>query len=260
VLLCSLLLNLHGCAFVTESDGEDDQPRSARRAVLDRRNDLEIDNDEPTPGLPPQLNEETLPDAGTATPSATATANRDARLEPTPDLKAAGAVRPTPPASATANDSAAVSGPGPQPAQRPIAEADSVLALITNGTPPQSAAALRLIEEGRGLLAQSQIDRARERFERAVAVDPSSAYGYYFLAKANYLAKQYDQANNFAARATGLAARTSMVWQGRIAALQGEILEAGGRYPDARQAYQRALRSDPQNAKAQSGLARLGAK
>jgi tetratricopeptide (TPR) repeat protein len=106
-------------------------------------------------------------------------------------------------------------------------------------------------------MQQGAYDAALDRFERAVAIDPTSAYGYYFLARVHFLRKSYDQAIAFASRAASLTARTDRIWLGRIRSLEAAVFEEVGRYPDARKAYQQALEADPDNLSAQVGIARL---
>ncbi len=137
------------------------------------------------------------------------------------------------------------------------AEPDSLLSRIGPNTPPNVAAALRLIEDGRQQLQQGSADPALERFERAVAIDPANPYGYYFLAQLHYQKKKYDQAIAFANRAVVFSARTDTVWQARAYSLQGAVYEDAGRYPDARWAYQKAVEADPNNLAARVGVARL---
>jgi tetratricopeptide (TPR) repeat protein len=227
-------LGVGGCALIQAEDGSP----SRRRITLEQHNDLEPESADTAQAEPPQtLSEEALPPAAGAARGGAAFP--DAALgggEPPPHLPAGQVDKPL-----------ATTAP------------DSLLALIGPTTPPQTAAAFRLIEEGRTWLERGQIDRAQERFERAVATDPANVQGYYFLAQAHYLAKRYDQAEGFVSRAIGLAARSDATWQARIYALQGSIFEAIGRYPEARQAYQIAMRADPLNTTAQTGLARLSA-
>lgn len=136
-------------------------------------------------------------------------------------------------------------------------EMESLLTHIGPSTPPNVAAALRLIEDGRQQMQQGRYDRALDRFERALAIDPSNAYGYYFLAQLHFATKKYDQAVAFASRAVVLSARTDRVLLGRSYGLQGAAFEAVGRYPDARKAYQKAIEADPSNVAARLGMARL---
>ncbi len=136
-------------------------------------------------------------------------------------------------------------------------EPESLLSRINATTPPNVSAALRLIEDGRKQLRLGEPDLALERFERAVAIDPTSAYGYYFLARFHYEKKNYDQAINFANRAAALGARSDRVCVGRALALEGGVFEEVGRYADARNAYRKAVEADPNNLAAHAGFARL---
>lgn len=137
-------------------------------------------------------------------------------------------------------------------------EDESLLAKIGPKTAPNVAAAFRLIDDGRQKMNQHSYDNALDRLERAVAIDPTNPYGYYYLAQVHYQRKHYDQAIAFANRAAGLSARADRVFVGRIYALQGAVFEEVGRYPDARKAYEKAVRSDPNNLAARVGVARLG--
>jgi hypothetical protein len=168
---------------------------------------------------------------------------------PTPALEALGA-SPTPEALAAVH-------PPEAAAPAPSAEPESLLTSIGPKTPPNVAAALRLIEEGRQQLAQERYDRALDRFERGVAIDPTNAYGYYFLAQLHFLMKKYDQASAFASRAVTLAMRTDHVWLARAYGLQAAVFEEVGRYADARKAYQKAVAADPNNLAARVGVGRL---
>jgi tetratricopeptide (TPR) repeat protein len=125
---------------------------------------------------------------------------------------------------------------------------------------PNAAAALRMVDKGRIFIDQQKYDDALEQLQRAVSVDPSNFYGYYYLAKAHQRTHDYSQAMAFANRATALGAQTERVWVGRAYTLQGEIFEQVGRFPDARAAYQRAVNADPNNIAAYVGKNRLSPK
>lgn len=148
----------------------------------------------------------------------------------------------------------------PHDAEAPVpnAEPESLLTHIGPTTPPNVAAAMRLIEEGRQQLVQQHYDQALDRFERGVTIDPTNAYGYYFLAQLHYLMKKYDQAIAFAGRAVTLATRTDRMSLARAYSLQGAVFEEVGRYADARKAYQKAVEADPNNLAARVGVGRLG--
>ena len=165
----------------------------------------------------------------------------------------------TPPPEATPTET-----PSPTPTTTleggaTLGEPESLLTHIGPGTPPNVAAALRLIEDARQQMQQGAYDAALDRLERAVAIDPTNAYGYYFLARVHFLKKNYDQAIAFAGRAASLSAHADRVCLGRIRSLEGAVFEEVGRYPDARKAYQQALEADPDNLSAQVGLTRLSA-
>jgi tetratricopeptide (TPR) repeat protein len=134
---------------------------------------------------------------------------------------------------------------------------ESLAPQIKSAKSPNVAAALRLVDEGRALLGQERFDQARSRFEQSVSIDPSSFYGYYYLARLSYVTQAYSQAAAFANRATALGAGAERAWLGRAYALQGEIFEKVGRFPDARTAYQRAVETDPTNLTAYVGRARV---
>lgn len=134
---------------------------------------------------------------------------------------------------------------------------ESMLSHIHAKTPPNVAAAYRLIEEGRRLLGQGDPIQALGRFERSVAVDPTNAYGYYFLALLHRDAQELSQAIAFAGRAAALAARSDPLCEARSYTLQGMVYEQVGRFADARNAYRKALQRDPRNGEARLGLGRL---
>jgi Flp pilus assembly protein TadD len=145
----------------------------------------------------------------------------------------------------------------PAPVRATAGEPESLLTHISPTTPANVAAALRLIEDGRQQMNQGRYDRALDRFERGVAIDPANAYGYYFLAQLHFQTKKYDQAVAFASRAVVLSARTDRILMGRSYGLEGAAFEAVGRYPDARKAYEKAVEADPNNLAARVGIARL---
>ncbi len=193
---------------------------------------------------PPPLEES---DAGDVTAFKEAT-----HALPTPALAALD-VAPSPAPEVVA----AVPPPGSD-APAPATESESLLTHIGPTTPPNVAAATRLIDAGRQQLAQGHYDQAQDRLERGVAIDPTNAYGYYYLAQLYSLMKKYDQASAFAGRAVTLAARSDRLLLARAYGLQGAVFEEVGRYADARTAYQKAVQADPNNVAARVGMGRLG--
>lgn len=177
-----------------------------------------------------------------------------AKAPPKPPLPAPAPARRAPSLTESALGESAPASPETAESTEP----PSMLSRINSNTAPNVAAALRLIEEGRTSLAEHAYDRALDRFERAVTIDPSSAYGYYFLAQLHYDKHDYDQVIAFADKAVVLSARTDPGLTARAYSLQGAVYEDVGRYPDARAAYRKALSADARNLAAQVGIARLG--
>lgn len=149
----------------------------------------------------------------------------------------------------------------PQPAAPadvpPVVSAPPPLLPVKAELSPQDVAALRFVEDGKNALSQDEIDRAREQFERAVAIAPSQPYGYYFLGRVAFVRGEHKQALAFLRKAELLFAQSDQAWLGETASLQGAVYEDLGDYTQARVAYQRCLQLLPTNLKALSALARL---
>ncbi|MCX8073578.1 MAG: tetratricopeptide repeat protein [Candidatus Binatia bacterium] len=247
VLLVFFTLPWLGCTSI--EPGSDHSVHSRRRAALEERNRLSLEPDEPGERqAEAEFVEEALsnpqPSGAEAKPAATPPAAEESQLG-IGDGAASLAHAAQPPANS--GGSVAVSK----------TNEDSVAPLIGPGTPAHVAAALRCVERGRSLLAHGRTDAAREWLERALTLDGNNVYAFYFLARAAVQAGRLEQAEAFSARALTLASQANGAWQSRVLALRGEVLEAVGRFPEARQAYRRAAELDPTNVQAQTGLARL---
>lgn len=144
-------------------------------------------------------------------------------------------------------------------APAPSWNTESLESRIASAAAPNVTAALRLVERGRQLLDSGDRDGALDVLERAVAIDPTNPYGYYFLARLYMERRSHNQALGFANRAAILTDPSDSVWMGRALSLQGAIFEDVARYPEARTAYRQALEADPRNVAARVGLNRLGA-
>lgn len=147
--------------------------------------------------------------------------------------------------------------PTSTPTFEPTADPEPLLTKISPQTPPNTVAALRLVEEGRLQMKAGRYDLALERFERAVAIDSTCGYAYYFLADLHRRTESYDQAIGFTGRAIALTASGDPVWLARAYCLQAAIFEQVGRFADARRSYEKALKADPNNHSAAAGVARL---
>ncbi len=150
--------------------------------------------------------------------------------------------------------------PVPPVAKEPAVTAPAAPVLPANAKlSPQELVALRFVEVGKGLLAQENLDRAREQFERAVSLAPLQPYGYYFLGRVAFARREHKQAVAFLRKAELLFTPGDRAWLGETTSLQGAVYEDLGDYVQARAAYQRCLQVAPTNLKALSALARLSA-
>lgn len=147
----------------------------------------------------------------------------------------------------------------PQPATAPpLPDDSSLLAKITPGVSPQRAASLRLTEEGRRLLDAGEPARALTPLERTIAVDSTNPYGYFYLAKAQYLLGRHQQSMNFLDVAESRLIGEPF-WLAEVHALRGDNFRAQGQMLRAEVSYQYALRLNSGNRAAIEALARMQA-
>jgi hypothetical protein len=140
----------------------------------------------------------------------------------------------------------------------PLPDDSSLLAKITPSVSPQRAASLRLTEEGRRLLDAGEPARALTPLERTIAVDSTNPYGYFYLAKAQYLLGRYQQSMNFLDVAESRLIGEPY-WLAEVHALRGENFRAQGQTQRAEISYHYALRLNSGNRTAAEALARMQA-
>lgn len=138
----------------------------------------------------------------------------------------------------------------------PLPDDSSLLAKITPGVSPQRAASLRLTDEGSKLLDAGEAAKALARLERTIVIDPSNAYGYFYLAKAQYRLGRYGESLNFLAVAESRLSAEPF-WLAEVHALRGENYRAQGQLQRAQASYEQALRLNSGNRTASEALARL---
>jgi len=163
------------------------------------------------------------------------------------------------PFSFPAAQEAAVPAPFPS---SPSRETPAILPVppmlpATTTLSPRELIALRFVETGKGLWETGDAERAREQFERALALAPFQPYGYYFLGRLAFTRGDTKQALAFLRKAELAFAPGEYAWLGETTGLQGAIYEELGEYDHARAAYQHCLQLTPTNLKALSALARL---
>jgi TolA-binding protein len=132
----------------------------------------------------------------------------------------------------------------------------SLDSVITATADPARAASLRITEQARVLLLAGKADDAIRELSRAISVDPSDPYAYFYLGRANIAKKSYVQAITFLKRAE-IGFGSDPQWLGETLAFEGLAYEEGG-HPDAAAAsYQQALQAEPGNLMARVGYTRL---
>jgi tetratricopeptide (TPR) repeat protein len=121
---------------------------------------------------------------------------------------------------------------------------------------PALNASLRFAEQGRKSLETSKLDDAIRELGRAISIDPTDPYSYFYLGRAYMLKKDYTQALAFFGRSeVGLRAVPS--WLGEVKSFEGVCLEEQGKFPQAAAAYKQALDAAPGNLMARAGYGRL---
>jgi tetratricopeptide (TPR) repeat protein len=144
----------------------------------------------------------------------------------------------------------------PPRAPAPLPEETSLLAKITPTTSPQRAASIRLTEEGRRLLESGDHAKALSRLEKAIAVDSTSPYGFFFLASAHAALGRQQESLKFLDVAEPLFG-ADPYWLSEVFTLRGENYRALGSLDRAGMNYSQALRLNAGNRLAADGLSRI---
>ncbi len=138
----------------------------------------------------------------------------------------------------------------------PLPDDSSLLAKITPGMAPQRVMSLRLTEEGRKLLDGGDITKALSRFERTIVVDSTNAYGYFYLAKAQYRLGRYKESLNFLDVAESRLS-SEPFWLAEVHALRGENFRALGMTQKAEASYNQALLLNSGNRTAKEAMSEV---
>jgi TolA-binding protein len=202
----------------------------------------------------PTTNDSTQePASGTAAQDDTSGENSPSSSSPGLGTQQTTVTSDSPPASEVSPPPALDAG-----ALRPMPELgnESLDPEINKAVGPALAASLRITENARKRLADGDVDGAMRELARAVSLDPSNAFAYYYLGRANLLRKNYTQALTFFRRAEiGFNGRPD--WTAEALSYEGICDEEIGKPTDAAEAYKRALSASPNNFKARVGYGRL---
>ncbi|HLG18966.1 MAG TPA: hypothetical protein VI895_04000 [Bdellovibrionota bacterium] len=141
-------------------------------------------------------------------------------------------------------------GPQVEPTAVPIGE------MAEHESDPRRAASMRVVEEGRKELTKNLYERAAYHFSRAVEIDSSNPFAYFYLGVTRFRSGQFNQAANLFGRSSDLFDLMNN-WRAEALAYRGESLEKTGKIQEAQKAFALALEADASNARAQEGHARL---
>jgi hypothetical protein len=134
------------------------------------------------------------------------------------------------------------------------ASLDSVIA----SAEPARAASLRIVEQARGELKAGGPDAAIRTMAKAISIDPTNPYAYFYLGQIYFVKKDYSQAVAFFSRAENGFAHDP-AWLSETIGYEGASYEFAGRDSEAAVAYKRAVDFAPGNLMAGAGFSRVQA-
>jgi len=188
--------------------------------------------------------------AGTASPAAVAAspeASPSATVSTTASSDATPAATNTPPPLDITS-----AGPTVQVSDDPLASE-----LATPASPARSAS-IRTVEGARDQIVSGKADEAIRSLSRALSIDPTNPYVYFYLGRAYFMKKNYAQALTFLQRAE-IGFSSNPAWLGETRGFEGAAYEESGRPAEAQVAYRHALESAPNSRIAVAGYGRLAA-
>jgi hypothetical protein len=125
------------------------------------------------------------------------------------------------------------------------------------GQSPALAASLRVTDQARDEILHQHENDAIQALGRAVSIDSSNPYAYFYLGRAYLMRRNYTQATTFFKRAEVGFGRDP-AWLAESYSFEGLANEQSGQSDAAIAAYQKALVAEPGNLMARVGLNRLG--
>ena len=121
---------------------------------------------------------------------------------------------------------------------------------------PARAASMRMAEQARTELLDGHPEQASRNLQRAVEIDPSDPYAYFYLGRVYITEKNYPQALTFLKRAEIGFGSGNPLWLSETLAFEGLTYEESGRDTAAAAAYQQALQINSGNLMARVGYTR----
>lgn len=128
--------------------------------------------------------------------------------------------------------------------------------LIQPETSPQRAASLRLTEDGKAYLQSGNLIKASEALEKAITIDTSNPYAYYYFARLRSEKGEYKQSLGLLSKAEILF-KDNQFWLSNVYSLMGRNHESLFQYNDAQKKYEQALKLNEENIEAREGMERV---
>ncbi len=219
-------------------------------------------------GVSVALEERSLPSEDLASPAASAAASPASPAPPSGAPSPGGAgdqgggapagapVAGEPAPAATPTDAPPPYDVGSIQPTAPVSEQPLTALIASTKDQPALNASLRFAEQGRKSLESSKPDDAIRDLGRAISIDPTDPYAYFYLGRAYMIKKDYPQALAFFGRSE-VGLRTVPAWLGEVKSFEGACLEEQGKFPAAAAAYKQALDAAPGNLMARTGYGRL---
>lgn len=141
-------------------------------------------------------------------------------------------------------------------ATKPVVVDKPLTELIQPETSPQRAASLRLTEEGKAYLQSGNLIKASEALEKAITIDTSNPYAYYYFAKLRSEKGEHKQSLGLLSKAEILF-KDNQFWLSNVYSSMGRNHESLFQYNDAKRKYEQALKLNDGNIEAKEGMERL---
>lgn len=142
-------------------------------------------------------------------------------------------------------------------APKPVIIDKPLTELIQPETSPQRAASLRLTEDGKAYLQSGNLIKASEALEKAITIDTSNPYAYYYFARLRSEKGEYKQSLGLLSKAEILF-KDNQFWLSNVYSLMGRNHESLFQYNDAQKKYEQALKLNEENIEAREGMERIG--
>ena len=141
-------------------------------------------------------------------------------------------------------------------ATKPVVVDKPLTELIQPETSPQRAASLRLTEEGKAYLQSGNLIKASEALEKAITIDTSNPYAYYYFERLRSEKGEYKQSLGLLSKAEILF-KDNQFWLSNVYSLMGRNHESLFQYNNAKKRYEQALKLNEENIEVKEGIERL---